>query len=216
LFKPFVQLDSSLERSHEGTGLGLSLVLRLTEMHGGSVSLESQVGVGSCFTVTLPHNPPTDSTKLFERARSNRALIKAKRQYSPGNEPLILLVEDNITNIETVSKYLPIWGFRLTVSHNGTEALAKAREEKPDLILMDVQIPEMNDLTAVRQLRQEDEVKEIPIIALTALTIQGDRERCLEAGVDEYLSKPIQLRQLVQLIKQLIIAKADKKEAQHV
>jgi PAS domain S-box-containing protein len=221
LFKPFVQLDSSLARAHDGTGLGLSLVYRLTEIHGGSVALESQPNLGSCFTVTLPQKPQVSFTCLLEKAKSDRqryeALSNSKQQYFPGKEPLILLVEDNKTNIETVAEYLPIWGFRLTIAHNGNEALIKAREEKPDLILMDVQIPEMDGLTAVRQLRQEACSKDVPIIALTALAMRGDREQCLDAGVNEYISKPIQLRQLVMLINQLLNkSRADEKEPQNV
>lgn len=206
LFKPFVQLDSSLARSHEGTGLGLSLVYRLTEMHGGSVALDSQVGVGSCFTVTLPQNPQLDSDQLQKQARSDRMQFTTAQlsKYPPGEEPVILLVEDNETNIETVLEYLPIWGYRLTVAHSGPEAIQRAHEVKPDLILMDIQIPELDGLTAVRQLRREKAFHHTPIVALTALAMHGDRERCLEAGANEYLSKPIQLRQLVTIINDLL------------
>lgn len=210
LFKPFVQLDSSLARSHEGTGLGLSLVYRLTEMHGGSVSLDSQVGVGSCFTVTLPQNQQLDSAALQKQARQDRMQFTTAQlsKYPPGQEPLILLVEDNETNIETVLEYLPVWGYRLTVAHNGAEAIQRAHEELPNLILMDIQIPELDGLTAVRQLRREKAFQNTPIVALTALAMHGDRERCLEAGANEYLSKPIQLRQLVTLINDLLAESA--------
>jgi PAS domain S-box-containing protein len=206
LFKPFMQLDSSLVRLQEGTGLGLSLVYRLTEMHGGSVSLDSQLGVGSCFTVTLPQFPLPNLEQLQKQAENDlqQFATAGLNKYPPGREPLILLVEDNETNIETVLEYLPVWGYRLTVAHNGEMALQRAREEKPDLILMDIQIPEMDGLTAVRRLRREKEFKDTPIVTLTALAMHGDRDRCLEAGANEYLSKPIQLRQLVTLIGNLL------------
>ncbi len=208
LFKPFVQLDSSLARLHEGTGLGLSLVYRLTEMHGGSVSLESQVGVGSCFTVTLPQNPQPDSASLQEQAKTERLqcgdLLTNKLSQGSSEGPLILLVEDNEMSIEMVSEYLPIWGYRLIVARTGLEAVARAQQEKPDLILMDIQISEIDGLTAVQELRQDTTTSSIPIVALTALAIHGDQERCLAAGVNKYLSKPIQLRQLALLIDQLL------------
>lgn len=206
LFKPFVQLDSSLARSHEGTGLGLSLVYRLTDMHGGSVSLESEVGVGSCFTVTLPQNPLVDFEQLqaLAKSHSQQQSMQQLNKYPPGQEPLILLVEDNETNIETVLEYLPIWGYRFTVTHSGTEAIQRAYEERPDIILMDIQIPEMDGLTVIRQLRREKIFENTPIVALTALAMHGDRQRCLEAGANEYISKPIQLRKLVTIINDLL------------
>lgn len=206
LFQPFVQLDSSLARSHEGTGLGLSLVYRLAELHGGSVSLESQVGVGSCFTVTLPQNPLTEATSLHNQAKNDRNQYEISHHYPPGSEPLILLVEDNETNIETISQYLSVWGYRLTVSRNGIETMAKLQDEKPDLILMDMQIPEMDGLTAVNRLRQKAAFSQVPIIAITALAMDGNRERCLDAGANEYLSKPIKLHQLAALINKLLAA----------
>jgi PAS domain S-box-containing protein len=211
LFKPFVQLDSSLARSHEGTGLGLSLVFRLTEMHGGSVTLDSEVGVGSRFTVTLPQRPFT------HRQQSKELAEKDQQTYGPqlrdassaaAHDQLILLVEDNEANIEIFAEYLQVWGYRVIVARSGSEALARAQEETPDLILMDVQLPEMDGLTAVCELRKTEAIKTIPIITLTALAMQGDKARCLAAGANVYLSKPVQLRQLVLTIDQLLAEQA--------
>ena len=208
LFQPFSQVDSSLARSHEGTGLGLSLVYHLADLHGGSISLESEVGVGSCFTVTLPQNPTVNSEQIRERAQADRAHYAfeqiTKQHFFPGEEPLILLVEDSETNIEIISEYLPVWGYKLLVASTGREALARAREMQPDLILMDVQIPEIDGLTAVRELRQDKNFAHTPIVVLTALAMSGDRERCLAEGADEYLSKPVELRELVRIINQLL------------
>lgn len=206
LFKPFVQLDSSLARSHEGTGLGLSLVYRLADLLGGSVSLESQVGVGSCFTITLPRHLQTGPEQLQNQAEKDRQQFNSVylRKSSGDADPLILLVEDNETSIETVSEYLANWGYCISVAHNGAEVLERAKQELPDLILMDIQIPGLDGLSAVRQLRQEETVKNIPVVALTALAMSGDRERCLAAGADEYMSKPIQMRQLIMTINKLL------------
>ncbi|VAW40068.1 hypothetical protein MNBD_CHLOROFLEXI01-4843, partial [hydrothermal vent metagenome] len=208
LFKPFAQLDSSLARLHEGTGLGLSLVYRLSEIHCGCVSLESQVGVGSCFTVTLPQRPCSNSDKLIAQAKTDR--LNYEKQMSQGLKsssipsPLILLVEDNETNIETVSDYLSAWGFRLTIARSGIEALQQVEVEKPYLVLMDIQLSGIDGLTAVRHLRQRDAYKNIPIVALTSLAMRGDKERCLAAGANEYIYKPIPLRQLVMVIDRLL------------
>jgi PAS domain S-box-containing protein len=344
LFRPFVQLDSSLSRQHPGTGLGLALVSRLAEMHGGGVSLESEVGQGSRFTVSLPWQGPTaaveagketdraelgadlsafrralvveDSAstasqlvrylaelglgtivhprgdeavgkalevepdviildvllpglsgwdvltqlkeepatrdipvliasvvdeqsqgmalgaagylvKPISRDRLERALINILRQGrkesksqasipEPGGrmdpvsgQPLILLAEDNEDNINTVSDYLLAKGYRVIVARNGAEAIERAREERPDLILMDIQMPGMDGLEAIGRIRAEVDpstgiktsLADVPIIALTALAMPGDRDRCLAAGADEYLSKPVSLKGLVETIQ---------------
>jgi len=331
LFQPFVQLDSSLSRQHEGTGLGLALVSRLTEMHGGSLSVSSEVGRGSRFTVSLPwHNVTaaqqeeatkvTSSVSLFRQAlviedstiaaeqigrylyelniqvlahpTGEGALDKALETHPdvivldilfPGmsgwevlaqlkanpltkdipiivvsvvdeparglalgaaeylvkpisrqqlhqainraahqrvevrtalvvlpepeiniEAPLILLAEDNETNIKFLVDYLADKGYRIILARNGLEAVSQAREEQPALILMDVQMPEMDGLEATRRIRATPELARVPIVAVTALAMPGDRERCLEAGMNEYLSKPLSLRGLAEIIERLL------------
>lgn len=115
--------------------------------------------------------------------------------------PLILLAEDNESSILTTSDYLEALGYRVIVARNGLEALEWCREQPPALILMDIQMPKMDGLEAIRQIRSDVQLRHIPIIALTALAMKGDRERCIEAGAHEYLSKPVRLRELVQLIE---------------
>ncbi len=197
LFEPFVQIDSSLARQHEGTGLGLSLVYRLTEMHGGSVTVESEPGHGSRFTVSLP-------SKLLdageETAESSHRLDKAASPINPA-ATVILLAEDNEANIATLQTFLETQQYRLILARNGAEALERAREEAPDLILMDIQMPGMDGLEAIRHIRADPNLAHIPIIALTALAMPGDRERCLEAGANEYMSKPVGLKMLAKKIK---------------
>ncbi|NJP06275.1 MAG: PAS domain S-box protein [Chloroflexaceae bacterium] len=338
LFQPFIQVDSSLSRQHEGTGLGLALVMRLSELHGGSVTLESDIGKGSCFTVSLPqfkmeqmlpqsaltppvrtdtlspwprrvliiedsldciarmtrhlhdmgidqiwssdadqapklayqHEPDiilldlllTDASGwyILETLKSNAAtaaipvliisvsdekarglasgaagyLVKpvtrqqlhqaisailAGQTYgyasSPQPErppepdaltesPLILLAEDNETNIMTVTDFLHTQGYQLVVARNGLEAVMFADEQHPDLILMDIQMPRIDGLEAIRRIRNNNHLVHVPIIALTALAMKGDRERCLAAGASAYLSKPVRLRELTQLITTLL------------
>jgi PAS domain S-box-containing protein len=337
LFQPFVQLDSSLAKQYEGTGLGLALVSQLVEMHGGSVSVTSEVGVGSRFTVSLPwhedihiggstempqpaaaadrptstiptlqralviEDSPTAADQLTrylselgaqatvveqgaqalqkaivllpdviildillpdmsgwkvlkalkaepqtrdipvliisvldERARDTVAdaaayLVKpiSRAQFygtlfsilpqdqpqptapaaveSPAEAhatmPQILLVEDNEDNIEMLSQYLRARQYRCDVARNGIDAVQQAKELRPDVILMDIQMPGMDGIEATRRIRSQHELADVPIIALTALAMPGDRERCLEAGADDYMSKPISLKHLLHLIE---------------
>ncbi|MBP1466574.1 response regulator [Candidatus Chloroploca sp. M-50] len=333
LFKPFIQLDSSLSRQHEGTGLGLALVRRLVELHGGSVTVTSEPGKGSCFTVALPYPPPptvparlpthpadepaseelrsalviedsetageqiaryleeldihamvygrgvgavdevarlrpdvifldlqmpeqsgweilaqlkADATlqaipviiisvvddrvsglaagaaeylvKPISRETLRRALGAAVHKPQPPREAIviasaparrssvahILMAEDNEVNIIALGDYLQDKGYRLSVARNGREALDLAAETPPDLVLMDIQMPELDGLEAIRRLRADSTFALTPIIALTALAMPGDRERCMEAGASEYLSKPVSLRGLVDTIERLL------------
>ncbi|MEB3267889.1 MAG: ATP-binding protein, partial [Leptolyngbya sp.] len=192
LFQPFIQVDSALNRKYEGTGLGLVLVKRIVELHGGHIDLTSTVGEGSCFTLTLPAHPVVISPVAAAAAASPTAATNAPMV----DQPLILLTEDNLASVETTSAYLEAKGYRLQVAHNGQEALAAVDREIPDLILMDIQMPDMDGLTAIQHLRKKPGLATVPIIALTALAMADDRDRCLAAGANEYLSKPIRLKVL--------------------
>lgn len=179
LFQPFMQVDSALNRQYTGTGLGLALVKRIVELHGGEVSLVSELGVGSRFTVDLPcantlSGPDQPATGAIEATEPSPAV--------PLESPLILLAEDNEANVSTIVAYLQAKGYRLTLAKNGEEAVAFAKAAPPDLILMDIQMPVMDGLEATRQIRQDPTLANVPIIALTALAMAGDRERCLAAG----------------------------------
>jgi CheY-like chemotaxis protein len=116
-------------------------------------------------------------------------------------QPLILLADDNEDNINLILDYLQTQSYATVVARNGQEAMDRAKEEKPDLILMDIQMPGVDGLEATRRLRSDASMSTIPIIAVTALAMPGDRERCLAAGANEYLSKPVNLRRLVQIIE---------------
>lgn len=337
LFQPFVQLDSRLARQHEGSGLGLALVYRMTKLHGGSISATSQVGKGSRFTISLPWREPDlplaisdaeaagvvinqlrriliidnsqtsieqvrryllelgaetillpEQTNPVEFARreapdliimdmiltyrsgtdilaelracpETQAIpililsvaadsLEAERSSpdsqqwiyhllkpvsrlqlsqmlvkicQPAKQPAfavqsgrselttersqpaarILLVEDNETNIRALTDYLSAFHYQLEVARSGTEALQLVRSVQPDLILMDVQMPGMDGLECVRQIRADPTIAPLPIIVLTALAMPGDRERALGAGANDYLSKPVSLKQVMQLIQ---------------
>ncbi len=337
LFKPFTQLDSSLTRQYPGTGLGLALVARLTELHNGSVTIESAVGQGSRFIVTLPwsesaqtsiaevdHEPPVapkpldlggiirrslvieDSPPTIEQitrylgelsidasvcTRGAEALpqaistqpdiimldinlpdmsgwdllralklepqtrdiptlvvsvvddrprglelgaaeyiVKPLSRYQlreslhkvaplisqrrhielphlplgrpfDSETPRILLAEDNLSNIEMMRRYLERQGYHVMIAVNGKEAIQRIQEDRPDLILMDIQMPGIDGLEAIRRIRADAALATLPVVAVTALVMPGDRERCLAAGANDYLSKPVSMRRLAQVIQ---------------
>jgi CheY-like chemotaxis protein/two-component sensor histidine kinase len=348
LFQAFTQIDSGLSRSQEGTGLGLALVAKLVELHGGSVSLESDPGQGSRFIVTLPlTTAPADETTEgteFIRRGTNGAMVtplsvsspttspqnfrhalvieddptagKQLMRYldelgltsalhvcgwdsvetvlrerpdvilldlqmpgesgwvvltrlkehpqtrdipvvivsvvdepeksrargatahftkpvtrqqlaaffqrnaavqpsaampqhpqpgTPQSGPIILLAEDNAANIQTVGGYLEKKGYAMNYAVNGLIAVTMAQELRPALILMDIQMPVMDGLTAIRAIRADVALQEIPIVALTALAMNGDRERCLAAGATDYMSKPVKLKELATLVERLLL-----------
>ena len=327
LFKPFVQIDSRLNRQFEGTGLGLALVLRLVQAHGGSVAVASTPGQGSRFSVTLPwdaqqqqaapesaeragaapalplrqalvvedsqsaaeqiqrylgdlgaraelhtlaggaiararelqpdlimldillpdavgwellrqlkaeprtRNIPVIIVSVVDEPERARALgaaaflvkpigratflstlqrlgytVAAAGEHGGGQAvaraaPKILLAEDNQATIDVMEDYLQAKGYEVVVARNGAEALAHAQEAQPALILMDIQMPGMDGLEAIGRLRADEQLRGIPIIAVTALAMPGDRERCLAAGADDYLTKPVNLRALLATIQ---------------
>jgi PAS domain S-box-containing protein len=327
LFKPFVQVDSSLARQYAGTGLGLSLVQRMAELHGGSVKVESVYGEGSRFTIVLPWsahgtkplrsltrrdtgtlgktiliednlldaeqttrylkelgiasvthpvksgalekvivlhpglilldiNLPDGSgldllpeLKADERTRDIPVVVVSVEERrkealhlgavgylvkpfsqsdlrnelekaasytksadpvmvisAPDSAPLVLIADDNEVILETVTDFLSAKGFRLIATRSGFELLDRAAELHPDIMLVDVQMPGMDGMETMRRVRahSDPKVASTPMIALTALAMSGDREKCLQAGANEYMSKPVVLKQLVEQIKKLI------------
>ncbi len=204
LFQPFVQIDNSLSRQSAGTGLGLTLVQQIANLHGGSVTVKSVVNQGSCFTLRLPYNqiataPAPPSLPISEFTKNIEKNLATGLEYP---KPLILLAEDNPANIETFVNYLESRGYQMILASNGQEAIDLYQSHAPDLILMDIQMPVVNGLEAIQHIRGD--YSNIPIIALTALAMPADRERCLQAGANEYLSKPVQLRKLAAIIQQLL------------
>jgi len=191
MFKPFALLDGGLSRQHPGTGMGLALVCRLAEQHGGGVALESQVGRGSRFTVSLPWGQGSGISDQGAGISDQGAGV------------IVLVAEDSEVSIGILSGYLRGMGCRVIVARDGLEAIEKTFEEKPDVILMDVQMPKVDGVEAMQLIRGSPDpvVAAVPIIAVTGLTIPGDRERCLAAGADAYLCKPISLKRLAETIE---------------
>lgn len=325
LFQPFVQLDSSLSRQQTGTGLGLTLVHRLVEMHGGSIEIQSVPRQGSRFTVALPCLPSDSLSEADENlfqskfhhalivenesmnaghlARYCKALGISTTILSSGKEALkrvtaihpniiflnihlpdisgwdvlgqlktnpdtqhipivitsvddekekasqlhadgylvkffslsdlrsimtniqkgpstdefhstapggpiatVMIVDDNEINIDTVADYLGAKNFNVVSAKSGVEFISHAPQFHPDIVLMDIQMPDMDGLETIRRLRAltDPKLSSIPVVALTALAMPGDRERCIEAGADEYVTKPFRLKELQELIMQIL------------
>ena len=209
LFQPFIQIDSALNRQYTGTGLGLALVKRIIQLHGGQVLLTSEIGVGSCFAIDLKCAADAPSSPQFPIPDSQFPIPDwfDSAHKPPEASPLILLAEDNEANISTVSSYLRAKGYRIIVAKNGREAIALAQSENPNLILMDIQMPGMDGMEAMRQIRLYPSLVDVPMVALTALAMTGDRDRCLEAGANDYMTKPVKLKQLAAIIQQFLTLK---------
>ncbi|WP_441339189.1 response regulator [Pseudanabaena sp. Chao 1811] len=210
LFQPFVQIDSALNRQYNGTGLGLALTKRIIELHEGWVELTSELGVGSRFTIALPYIQPAPPISPEIAPASTKAInseiTSGTTQSKTNASPLILIAEDNDINIMAISKYLKSKGYRILIAKDGKEAVDMVLSESPDLVLMDIQMPRMNGLEAIKQIRSQN-FHNLPIIAVTALNMSNDRQRCLEAGANEYIPKPIKLKQLDNVIQDLLISR---------
>lgn len=200
LFQPFVQVNGQLNRTHGGTGLGLALVRRIAELHGGYVGLQSQPGQGSCFTVWVPAQLSQNQAALVSDD-SDLPTLTTPVQDAPRG-PLILVADDRPDNVTAIAEFLRMRGCRLILAENGLEAFRQARKHHPDLILMDVQMPLVDGLEATERIRSDPDLANIPIVALTALAMPSDRDRCLAAGANDYLSKPVRLRRLAEVMDQ--------------
>jgi CheY-like chemotaxis protein/HPt (histidine-containing phosphotransfer) domain-containing protein len=198
LFVDFHQLDGSLTRQHGGTGLGLAISKRLTELMGGRIWAESTVGQGSTFYFTLVGEaaacPPRQPAAPL---RAGRGLARHPPDGHPDPRLRILLAEDHLVNRQVMLGLLEHLGYRADLAANGLEVLAALARRPYDVILMDVQMPEMDGLEATRRIRcQLPGGCQPQIIAMTAHAMSGDRKRCLEVGMDAYLSKPVQIADL--------------------
>ena len=198
LFKPFVQLENHFDQGHSGTGLGLVLAYRMAKLHGGSIGLESEPGAGSQFHVRLPWRPVDKPEFPNEDHRTETRLPSA---IIGDRHSKILLADDNQTNAQVLSSYLEHMGYRVTTVHDGVEAVAAALDQHPDIVILDIQLKSIDGLEVTRRFRAHPALRSTPIIALTALAMPGDRERCLEAGVSDYLSKPVSMKALHQLLQ---------------
>ncbi len=198
IFQEFFQVDQTLVRRQGGTGLGLAIARRLARLMGGEISVESVVGKGSRFSLRLP------------RAADDRRETVARSSAAPPafDGPLppsrVLVVEDNDDNLFTLRQVLARLPLDLTFASNGRQAIDACRREMPDLVIMDVQMPGMTGLQATGAIRGLPGGGDVPIVALTAQAMKGDRERILAAGCDDYVAKPFQPKELTDAVVRLL------------
>ena len=214
IFQAFTQVDGSLARQYQGTGLGLALVRKFVEMHGGEVKVESRPGAGSRFTVHIPGVRLADDEEAPPaEALESQGPPCVPHDRHPGEEDraapgdLIYVIEDNPSNLKLVRNLLKSRGYRVAHAPSGEEGLQALKFVRPRLILIDVQLPGMDGLQAARLLRERPETRGIPTIALTAHAMKGDEERAREAGCIDYIIKPFDAAALLLSIARALAAR---------
>ncbi|UFS71755.1 response regulator [Geomonas sp. RF6] len=205
IFRPFTQVDSSYSRSFGGSGLGLAISSQIVQLLGGSIDFESTEGKGSTFCFIIPLAEAVAESV----AAQDRAIHPSEtppRAAGDGKGAELLIAEDDPTVRDALRKILTMSGYDVQVAEDGQEALEKWQEEHPDLILMDIQMPRMDGFEATRAIREEETVRggHIPIIAVTAHALKEDERKCLAAGMDAYISKPVDVRRVLALIRQFV------------
>lgn len=208
IFDRFQQAEADTTRRYGGTGLGLSIVRQLVELQGGNVSVYSKAGQGSVFTVNIDYRIP-DISEVVSASLINEAADILPEAVS------ILVAEDNIMNQQLIRHLMRNWGFDCTIVANGAEAVEQLRRRMFVLVLMDIQMPEMDGYITTSVVRNELKL-DVPIVAMTAHAMIGEKEKCLQLGMNDYLSKPIKENELYNLIAhyaQLSAAKPAAREA---
>jgi CheY-like chemotaxis protein/anti-sigma regulatory factor (Ser/Thr protein kinase) len=207
IFEEFMQADGSSTRKYSGTGLGLPITKKLAQLLGGSVTMVSEEGVGSVFSLSIPiaheieggGSEPEDREQ-FEPSEEGDEEAKDFSELQVSGH--VLVAEDCKTNQTLIKLILERLGLEVTIAENGREVVEKATSEHFDLILMDIQMPVMNGYEATMALREQQVT--IPIIAVTAYAMKGDCEKCLAAGCDDYLSKPIERKELLKKLQKYL------------
>ena len=201
IFEKFTQADSSINRKYGGTGLGLAITKTLTEVMGGSIDVKSETGKGSCFTLSLP--------LALERRHADSGLDARdtdQASMNMSNIQRVLLVEDHPPNVLVARTLLEQFGYSCEIAVNGEEALSKAKAERFHAILMDVQMPGMDGFQTTAAIREHEQAHAAAphvIIGMTAHALAGDRDRCIDSGMDDYLPKPVDAEILEEKLRAL-------------
>ncbi len=204
LFEPYFQITKAVAAGGEGTGLGLAVTRKLAQIHGGSVKVESEVNCGSRFTLVLPFKQEAkvggDEGAGGAGEAGEAKFSSSPLPFTPSSSVDILLVENDLPNGNLMQIYLHKLGYQVTWVKNAAEMWEALTKLDPVVILMDVHLADGNGLNLVQQLRENPQYRSIPVIVQTAMAMKGDRETCLAVGVDDYISKPIDLPLLASLV----------------
>ncbi len=195
IFERFQQAEAETTRRFGGTGLGLSIVRQLVEIQGGKMNLESELGKGSSFIITISYKVPDEEKLLSE------ALTAAETQSVSLTDIRVLIAEDNVMNQQLIKHLMKNWNIRYTLVNNGKEAIEELRNGDYTIVLMDIQMPEMDGYSATQVIRNEL-ISDIPIIAMTAHAMMGEKEKCIQLGMNDYVSKPLKETILYNIIAQ--------------
>ncbi|MEI6889553.1 MAG: ATP-binding protein [Bacteroidales bacterium] len=221
IFEAFQQADGTVSRKFGGTGLGLTISRSLARLLGGEIQMKSKVGEGSAFTIYVPATCKTvftDETEGIEQLAPKRIVALKKEDPPVEEEPQypnsgyfpdtvfkgkkILVVDDDMRNVYVLSKILEEKHTEIIIGRTGKEGIDKLHQNPGiSLVIMDIMMPEMDGYTAMREIRKEEQYANLPIIALTAKAMKGDREKCIEAGANDYMSKPVQTLKLLSLLR---------------
>ncbi|UZR96950.1 ATP-binding protein [Chondrinema litorale] len=208
IFEKFTQADKSIARNYGGSGLGLAITKSFVDMMGGKISVTSLEGMGSQFQVEIPLDIAHTNTKRHGNVEEKKSLQPERTEVNPeSKKKKILLVEDYEGNIVVVIYFLQYMGFETYVVNNGQQALDKIKEDKYDLVLMDVQMPIMDGFEAtqrIREMQESGELYKCPIIGMTAHAFVGDSNRCIEAGMDDYIAKPFSNEDLKDMLERYL------------
>jgi two-component system, chemotaxis family, sensor kinase CheA len=198
IFEAFKQVESNTNRKYGGTGLGLAISQELAGLIGGRITVDSAPQAGSTFLLTLPVRGEYRAGIRQTAADLEKISVV---EHAPAGSVVIMLVDDDMRNIYSLSSVLEEYGYSIICASNGAEALDMLDRQPVDLILMDIMMPDMDGYDAMRHIRQSPTYEHIPIIALTAKAMKEDRDLCIEAGADDYISKPVRLDKLLSIIR---------------
>jgi CheY-like chemotaxis protein len=210
IFHEFYQADGSYARRYQGTGLGLALVRRMMSLHGGSVTVTSRLGHGASFQCVFPdaksrHAPATSTAS--QAAPQPLATIATAAHVEASRGSTVLVVEDNPVNRRLARNVLRSRGYRVLEADTGEEGIEIARNERPHLILMDLQLPGLDGIEATRRLKADPQTNAIPVVALSARVEESDEARAREAGCAGYIAKPIRLSRFPQQVGSYLASK---------